>query len=377
MVFENSKTKQSRKDSPGCRQEQIEPEKENSCNLFSGKWVYDNKMNPLYKEGECSFMEDDFACEKYGRKDLKYRNWRWQPHHCDLPRFNGNKFLEKIRGKRIVFVGDSLNRNQWVSLLCLIESSLSSSSSKSVIKTGNLFNLEANEYNASIGFYWSPFLVESNNDHPNIHRLKDRMVRVEAIEKHARLWNDADILVFDSFMWWLGESMQLLWGSFDGTDSIYKKVEKGLRPYEMALNTWSNWLEFNIDRRKTKLFFMSQSPYHEVGKDWDKEQNCYGVKKPIVDEGHWGFTTNRSFMRAAESAIQRLAARGLKVEYLNVTQMSDYRRDAHPSIFREFFRNISQEQLRDPRSYADCVHWCVPGLPDVWNHILYAYIMKS
>lgn len=70
----------------GCSQGQIEPEKE-GCNLFSGKWVYDNKTPPLYKEGECSFMEGHFACEKYGRKDLKYQNWRWQPHHCDLPRF--------------------------------------------------------------------------------------------------------------------------------------------------------------------------------------------------------------------------------------------------------------------------------------------------
>lgn len=57
------------------------------CNLFSGKWVYDNKSYPLYKEKQCTFMSDQLACEKFGRKDLTYQNWRWQPHHCDLPRF--------------------------------------------------------------------------------------------------------------------------------------------------------------------------------------------------------------------------------------------------------------------------------------------------
>lgn len=58
----------------------------NKCNLFSGKWIFDNKSYPLYKEKECSFMSDQLACEKFGRKDLNHQFWRWQPHQCDLPR---------------------------------------------------------------------------------------------------------------------------------------------------------------------------------------------------------------------------------------------------------------------------------------------------
>lgn len=57
------------------------------CDYFSGKWVFDNKTYPLYKEKECSFMSDQLACEKFGRKDLSYQYWRWQPHHCDLLRY--------------------------------------------------------------------------------------------------------------------------------------------------------------------------------------------------------------------------------------------------------------------------------------------------
>lgn len=57
------------------------------CNLFSGKWVYDDVFYPHYKEKQCSFMEGDFSCELHGRKNLTFQNWRWQPHNCDLPRF--------------------------------------------------------------------------------------------------------------------------------------------------------------------------------------------------------------------------------------------------------------------------------------------------
>lgn len=57
-----------------------------TCDLFSGRWVFDNDSNAMYGDEQCSFMLGDYACEKYGRKDLRYRNWRWQPHHCDIPR---------------------------------------------------------------------------------------------------------------------------------------------------------------------------------------------------------------------------------------------------------------------------------------------------
>lgn len=42
-------------------------------------------------------------------------------------RFNGAQFLLKMKGKTIMFAGDSLGKNQWESLICLIVSSAPSS----------------------------------------------------------------------------------------------------------------------------------------------------------------------------------------------------------------------------------------------------------
>ncbi|CAA2990314.1 trichome birefringence-like 34 [Olea europaea subsp. europaea] len=375
------------------------------CDFFSGKWIYDNISYPLYKEKQCSFVEDAFACEKYGRKDLEYQKWRWQPHDCDLPRFNATALMEKLRGKKLVFVGDSLSRNQFGSMLCLIEPSIPPSSSKSLILKGNsfIFNFtlyiqffiicfamvicndldflvkSMKDYNATIEFYWSPYLVESNCDEILNHRIRDRIINIKAIEKHSRLWTDADILIFDSFAWWLQPKATLLWGSFGSSDAIYKEVRMRPRFFEMALNTWSDWLEIHINRTRTKLFFMSLSPYHPLGEDWGKDrgQNCYNETEPILKKSHWGSSTDRGMMQIVESVINELEMRGLKVQYLNITQMSDYRKDAHPSIYREFWMNITEAQLANPASYSDCGHWCLPGVPDVWNVILYSYIMHS
>ncbi|KAH7672563.1 PC-Esterase protein [Dioscorea alata] len=348
-----------------------------TCDLFSGKWVFDNLTYPLYSERECMFMSDQSACEKFGRKNFRYQNWRWQPNGCNLPRFNATRLLESLRGRRMVFVGDSLNRNQWVSMVCLLGSVIPSSL-KSMETNGSLMSFKAKEYNASVEFYWSPLLVESNSDHPTNHRIPDRIVRTQSIEKHAKHWTDADILVFNSYLWWRRSTMKVLWGSFQDNDGIYKEIEI-LRAYELALKTWSDWLEFNVDPLKTQLFFVSMSPTHFWGEEWgiDSNQNCYNETEPIEKIGFWGTGSDKRMMNVVDMAIDRLKDRGVSVQILNVTQLSEYRKDGHPSIYRKQWDPLTEEQIANPSSYADCIHWCLPGVPDVWNELLYAYIFKQ
>lgn len=107
----------------------------------------------------------------------------------------------------------------------------------------------------------------------------------------------------------------------------------------------------------------------------DTGGNCYNETEPILSEGHWGSLTDRGTMQIVESAIQKLETRGLKVHYLNITQLSDYKKDAHPSIYKKFWMNLTEEQLANPMSHSDCDNWCLSGVPDVWNTILYSYIM--
>ncbi|CAN8287300.1 unnamed protein product [Cochlearia groenlandica] len=347
------------------------------CNLFKGKWISDNKSKPLYKEEECKFMSDQLACEKFGRKDLSYRLWRWQPHTCDLPKFNATKLLERLRNKRMVYIGDSLNRGQWVSMVCMVSSVITNPNLMYLHNNGsNLMTFKSLEYNATIDFYWAPFLVESNSDDPKYKNLPERIIYVQSIEKHARQWIESDIIIFNSYLWWRTH-INTLWGSFEKLDGIIYKEKEMMKVYEMALQTMSKWLEVHVKSNLTKLFFMSMSPTHERAKEWGGEvnHNCYGETSPIDKVGYNGRGSDPKMMKIVENVLDGLKKIGLNMQMINITQLSEYRKDGHPSIYRKQWKSLNEYQMLNPSSYSDCKHWCLPGVPDVWNQLLYSYIV--
>lgn len=59
----------------------------------------------------------------------------------------------------------------------------------------------------------------------------------------------------------------------------------------------------------------------------------------------------------------------MKVNFLNITYLSEFRTDGHPSIHRE--------QLPQQHVVEDCSHWCLPGVPDIWNELLYSQLLAK
>lgn len=61
----------------------------------------------------------------------------------------------------------------------------------------------------------------------------------------------------------------------------------------------------------------------------------------------------------------------VKMKMLNITAMAARRKDGHPSLY--YLGTLSPAPLHR----QDCSHWCLPGVPDMWNELLYALFMKQ
>lgn len=89
------------------------------CDIFTGEWVPDQN-GPFYTNHSCHSIEAHQNCMKNGRPDSGYIYWRWTPRHCELPKFNPERFLQLMRNKVMAFIGDSISRNHVQSLLCTL-----------------------------------------------------------------------------------------------------------------------------------------------------------------------------------------------------------------------------------------------------------------
>ncbi|KAJ8423504.1 hypothetical protein Cgig2_023088 [Carnegiea gigantea] len=343
------------------RRETAKPKREiqsiRKCDLYAGRWVYDSSY-PLYNAADCPFIEHQFDCRKNGRSDSDYLKFRWEPSECRLPRFNGVDFLSSLRGKKVMFVGDSISLNQWQSLACILHTS-TPDATYTLTRAGGLSDFTFPAYNASLMFLRDGFLIKIETEKIG------RVLELNSVSQ-GQSWKGIDILVFNTWHWWLHTGRKQPWDFIEDGKEMHKDMDR-LVAYEKGLRTWARWVDIHLGNTTTKVYFQGVSPDHMNSLRWpnsNARSTCIGEKEPVQ-----GASTNAGLggQHPAERVVEKVVGEMSRpVHLLRVTRLSQMRKDGHPGMY-----GLGGHRV------PDCSHWCLPGVPDTWNHLLYASLMSS
>ncbi|KAJ0102102.1 hypothetical protein Patl1_04938 [Pistacia atlantica] len=268
--------------------------------------------------------------------------------------FNGQDFLRRYKGKKILFVGDSLSLNQWQSLTCMLHASVPQSKF-TISRQDDLSTFTLPDYDISVKLDRNAFLVDI------VKEKIGRVLKLDSI-KNGDAWKGYDMLIFNTWHWWLHKGSKQPWDYIEEGNNIQKDMDR-LVAFRKGLTTWSKWVDSSVNPSITKVFFQGISPTHYNGQEWNegKSATCKGQTQPIK-----GSTYPAGPPQAAAIVKEVLSKMSTPVRLLDVTTLSQLRKDGHPSVYG-----------LDGKKGNDCSHWCLAGVPDTWNEILYAILVTD
>ncbi|XP_051209262.1 protein trichome birefringence-like 14 isoform X2 [Lolium perenne] len=144
----------------------------------------------------------------------------------------------------------------------------------------------------------------------------------------------------------------------DGKPLVKGTLPEDLSPFRnLRLHNIVRWLDSElIHRPHMKVFLRTNSPSHFLHGDWNTGGSCNSTTPLSSGSEVFG---DHSGDLPAEHAVT-----GTRVKLLDITSISQLRSEAH----------VADHTLNSQSVKYDCSHWCLPGIPDTWNEILFAQI---
>ncbi|KAL7218633.1 hypothetical protein ACSBR2_011820 [Camellia fascicularis] len=112
-----------------------------------------------------------------------------------LVRFDGLGFLKRFQGKSITFVGDSLSRDQWQSLTCLLYNA-TPNLKYTLTRVGMISTFTIMEYGVKVLLDRNMVLVDI------VKESQGRILKLDSIVNSGNNWKGMDMLIFNTWRWW-------------------------------------------------------------------------------------------------------------------------------------------------------------------------------
>ncbi|KAK1698176.1 hypothetical protein QYE76_014873 [Lolium multiflorum] len=226
-------------------------------------------------------------------------------------------------------------------------------------KVVDLFVDKSVDYNCTVEFFRSPFLVQEL-EVPLKHGKIKETLRLDKIDRSSSRYKNADIIVFNTGHWWTHEKTSIGKDYYQEGDQVYNQVYS-----ELNVRDASESSKLNVRDASESSKHLGQVV--GTGGQCNLGGSCDKETEPIANEQHL-------IPYPQKMSILEEVLRGMKthVAYLNITRMTDFRKEGHPSIYRK--QKLSEDR-KAPELYQDCIHWFLPGVPDSWNEVLYAKIL--
>nr|CAB3470283.1 unnamed protein product [Digitaria exilis] len=358
------------------------------CDMTRGEWVRDPSARPYYTNATCAFIEGYQNCMKHGKPSLEFLQWRWRPDGgCGGElghRFDAARFFRLVRGKSILFVGDSLASSHVRSLVCTLSQAAESPPERSPRSGEGFEHWRFPAHAFTVAFFWTPFQVTWRLTRGPPEAVgPDRQGEVFAgptdihLDEPDQRWvpaaMDHDYIVVSASHWfarpavyYLGGRVAGCHGHHDGCGAMANATKlKPEHAQRAAFRTVLEKLAGMEGLKKTTVILRTVAPTHYENGGWFDGGECTATQPADPEDPVEMAEVEGEFYRAQVeefAAAEGIARRknGVRMRMMDVTKMMLRRPDGHPDRYGHGAGEHEGFEI-------DCLHWCLPGPIDVWN----------